>query len=63
LAHGPAIVGGKVLCGLATWLPGHIAGSTIHHVRQATAAIVVAVLCAVGVWFMTARQRSTSVRS
>jgi hypothetical protein len=46
-----------------TWLPGHIAGSTIHHVRRATAAIVVAVLCAVGVGFMTARQRSTSVRS
>jgi hypothetical protein len=45
-----------------TWLPGHIAGSTIHHVRRATAAIVVAVLCAVGVWFLTARQRSTSVR-
>jgi hypothetical protein len=32
-------------------------------VRRATAAIVVAVLCAVGVWFLTARRRSTSVRS
>jgi len=40
-----------------TWLPGHVAGATYHHVRRATAAVVVAVLCGVGAWFLAGRQR------
>lgn len=35
---------------LPTWLPGHIAGKSYHHVRRAMAAIVVAALCGVGAW-------------
>jgi hypothetical protein len=39
-------------------LPGRVTGKSYHHVRRATALIVVAVLCAVGAWLL-ARQRRT----
>ncbi len=33
---------------IPSWLPGRVVTSTAHHVRRATAAIVVGVLCAIG---------------
>jgi len=41
---------------LPTWFPGYLAGSTHHHIKRAIAGIVVAVLCAIGVWFLTGRR-------
>ena len=45
---------------IPTWLPGHVTGKSYHHVRRATAAIVVAVLCAVGAWWLARRRRTAS---
>jgi uncharacterized membrane protein YvlD (DUF360 family) len=44
---------------IPTWLPGRVTGKSYHHVRRATAALVVAVLCAVGAWLL-ARPRGTA---
>jgi membrane protein DedA with SNARE-associated domain len=41
---------------LPTWFPGYLAGSTHHHLKRAIAGIIVAVLCAIGVWFLTGRR-------
>ena len=41
---------------LPTWFPGYLVGSTHHHLKRAIAGIIVAVLCAIGVWFLTGRR-------
>jgi hypothetical protein len=41
---------------LPTWFPGYLAGSTHHHIKRAIAGVVVAVLCAIGVWFVRGRR-------
>jgi hypothetical protein len=43
---------------IPSWLPGRVAASTAHHVRRATAAIVVAVVCALAAWAVARRPRS-----
>jgi len=43
---------------IPSWLPGRVATSTAHHVRRATAAIVVAVLCAIAAWLVARRPPS-----
>jgi hypothetical protein len=43
---------------IPSWLPGRAATSTAHHIRRATAAIVVAVLCALAAWAVARRPRS-----
>ena len=45
---------------IPTWLPGRVTGKSYHHVRRATAAIVVAVLCAVGAWLLARGRRTAS---
>jgi hypothetical protein len=41
---------------LPTWFPGYLAGSTHHHIKRAIAGVGVAVLCAIGVWFVSGRR-------
>jgi lysylphosphatidylglycerol synthetase-like protein (DUF2156 family) len=41
---------------LPTWFPGYLAGSTHHHIKRAIAGVVVAVLCGIGVWFVSGRR-------
>jgi hypothetical protein len=41
---------------LPTWFPGYLAGSTHHHIKRAITGVVVAVLCAIGVWFVSGRR-------
>lgn len=43
---------------IPSWLPGRVTTSTAHHVRRATAAIVVAVLFAIAAWLAARRPRS-----
>lgn len=43
---------------IPSWLPGRVVTSTAHHVRRATAAIVVGVLCAIGAWVVARQPRS-----
>jgi hypothetical protein len=43
---------------IPTWLPGHLTGKSYHHARHTAAAIVVAVLCAVGAWWLARRRRT-----
>jgi ABC-type Fe3+-siderophore transport system permease subunit len=43
---------------IPAWLPGRVATSTAHHVRRATAAIVVGLLCALAAWAVARRPRS-----
>ncbi len=45
---------------IPSWLPGRVATSTAHHVRRATAAIVVAMLCAIAAWVVARRPRSAT---
>jgi hypothetical protein len=45
---------------LPTWFPGYLAGSTHHHIKRAIAGVVVAVLCAVGVWFVGGRRSQSA---
>ena len=47
---------------LPTWLPGHIAGKSYHHVRRAVVAIVVAVLCGIGAWLLAGRRQTRAYR-
>ncbi len=46
---------------IPSWLPGRVVTSTAHHVRRATALVVVGVLCAVAAW-MVARRAQTARR-
>jgi len=41
---------------LPTWFPGYLAGSTHHHIKRAIAGVIVAVLCGIGVWFVSDRR-------
>ncbi len=41
---------------LPTWFPGYLAGSTHHHIKRAIAGVAVAVLCGIGVWFVSGRR-------
>ena len=41
---------------LPTWFPGYLVGWTHHHIKRAIAGVVVAVLCAIGVWFVRGRR-------
>jgi hypothetical protein len=43
---------------IPSWLPGRVATATAHHLRRATAAVVVAVLCALAAWLVARRPRS-----
>ncbi len=43
---------------IPSWLPGRVATSTSHHVRRATAAVVVAMACALAAWVVARRPRS-----
>jgi hypothetical protein len=45
---------------ILAWLPGRVTGKSYHHVRHATAAIVVAVLCAAGAWWLARRRIASS---
>src|SRR5713226_8327939 len=38
---------------LPSWLPGHEAGSTRHHVKHGVAMITLALACGVGVWMLS----------
>ncbi len=43
---------------IPSWLPGRVVTSTAHHVRRATALVVVGVLCAVAAWIVARRPRA-----
>ena len=45
---------------LPTWFPGYMAGSTHHHIKRAIAGVVVAVLCGIGVWFLSGRRSQSA---
>jgi hypothetical protein len=42
---------------LPSWLPGHEAGSTHHHVKHGVAAFFVGAACLVYAWFQTGTKR------
>jgi hypothetical protein len=42
---------------IPSWLPGRVATSTAHHVRRATALVVVGVSCAAAAWMVATRAR------
>src|SRR6266511_4155003 len=41
---------------LLTWFSGYLAGSTHHYIKRAIAGVGVAVLCGIGVWFVSGRR-------
>ncbi|MFN8108744.1 MAG: hypothetical protein U0Y82_02705 [Thermoleophilia bacterium] len=43
---------------LPSWMPGHEAGSSHHHVKHGIAAVVVALGLAVLAWFRTGRSEA-----
>jgi len=50
----------KAADGLPSWLPGHEAGSTHHHVKHGVAAFFVGAACLVYAWFQTGTKRPTA---
>ena len=47
---------------LPAFLPGHQAGSTVHHIKHGVAAFALAVICWLGAWFSTGRRGGSSAR-
>jgi formate hydrogenlyase subunit 3/multisubunit Na+/H+ antiporter MnhD subunit len=43
---------------IPSWLPGRDITLTAHHVRRATALVVVGVLCVVAAWIVATRARA-----
>jgi hypothetical protein len=41
---------------LPSFLPGHQAGATNHHVKHGLAALALAVICWIGAWFSVGRR-------
>ncbi len=68
----PAVIAGLVLLALAvlyfvdsadalpSFIPGHEAGSTHHHVKHGIAALAVACGCFVFAWFQSGPKRSAA---
>ena len=48
---------------LPSWLPGHEAGSTHHHVKHGIAAAVLAVGCFIFAWFQSGPKGTTGEAS
>ena len=46
---------------LPSFVPGHEAGSSHHHVKHGIAAFFVGLACLVYAWFTTGKPRSTTV--
>jgi lysylphosphatidylglycerol synthetase-like protein (DUF2156 family) len=42
---------------LPSWLPGHAAGSSHHHVKHGIAAFLVGIACLVFAWFRSAPKK------
>ena len=49
---------------LPSWIPGHEAGSTHHHVKHGIAALLLGIACFVFAWFQTEpSERSRAARA
>jgi len=48
---------------LPSFLPGHQAGSTTHHVKHGIAAFALALIAWIGAWFTTGRRSPNDSRS
>jgi uncharacterized membrane protein len=48
----------KTAAQLPSFLPGHQAGGSNHHVKHGLAAFALALICWIGAWFSVGRRRS-----